>query len=347
MRIGIYAYRVQQDYANNNCFLQFMCGIFTGVLCIVLRVPISNLFDITSEQKELLQQVLIVFGVSCPIEAVARFLQTYIIYKCYNKLVLINNILSCIVAAVTDWLALELGFGVVGIVAATEMTWFIYGVIAYFCCRFYRVTDKIDAKQLLKSVKFGKDLLLSEMVARVSSLLLGHFASTMSTMNYAIHSVALSITSEVEEFRCALRDYSLVELKKTDKKKEHAHRIFKQTYIYSLLLSIVSAFILVFVMHGKVDIVSASIGTLWYMLPFLVYPIFEIISAYILSTERSEILFYGSFIRLILYASVLGCWSSSGISIPILGILTFAEPIIRMTFFVVVLKYKKRAVKER
>lgn len=287
--IGAKAYKVFQRYEKNCGLLSLLMGVVIGAICITCAYYITFIFDLTDIQREMLRQALICYGIWCPIEAVGRFMLAYVTYKCYNRLLIISNFLTYILLIVTDWIAVRMGWGVNGLISSTGNVWLVYAVILIISTKFFNGDDKVTLSVLKTAFTKGKDVMLGGIASRVANLCLGHFASTMGTEQYAIHSVALSVVSLAEEFRDAEADYVIVRLKNRDKHKgDKARRLLKQCWLPSLLLPIAASVVLAFVMHGKVSIADTLYGVSIYCMPMLLYPMYDLVQQFTISKGKTK-----------------------------------------------------------
>lgn len=343
--IGAQAYKVLQCNEKNCCLLSLISGIIIGALCITCAYPITYAFDLTDTQREMLRQVLVCYGICCPTEAVARFMQRFITLRCYNKLVLVSNITTYVLLIGTDWLAIALGWGCNGLVLSTGFTWIVYGIILLASTKFFSLDDKLRMGVLRKAFLIGKDLMLSGMISRGANLCLGHFASTMGTEQYAIHSVALSAVNLAEEFRDAQCDYTIVRLHNRDKYKERkAKRVFKQCWLPALLLPICSSFLLICIMHGKVDLLPAMGGVALYCAPMLLYPVYDTVQQFVMSRGKTKYALITCLICASWRIVILGVISLiMGVNLYILGIIYFMDYLSRTIYYTVRLVHDKKA----
>ena len=329
LNLGRFAYQSLQKNEHNCCVASLFSGIIIGILVITLSTPITYIFELTTIQQNMLKNLLIIYGLSCPMESVARFLQTYITYNCYNKLRLWANFGTYILLIFSDWLAIKLGFELSGIVFSTELSWFIYLIVVWLVCKFHKTDDKINVKTILKCIWIGKDVLFSRIISRIANVALGHFASTMGTNNYAIHSVALSITSLTEEFRDAVADFTLIKLK--DDSNKNCKPIIKQLWLPFIMCSLVSNIILTIFMHGEVPILEAYYGVVIYSIPYLIYPIYDVLqSTILLSNIRQKAVLTNGLICALWRIPII--WVISlliPISIPILGTIYLGDYLTR------------------
>lgn len=340
MRLGVFGYQIIQKHEKNCCFVSLISGLALGVVCIVFATPITYIFELTEVQRGMLKELLILYGICCPMESVSRFLQAYITYKCYNKLVILANFGTYILLISTDYIAIRLGYGVTGLVASTELTWLVYLIVVWAVCKFHKQDDKISIQKIKYCMKMGKDLLVSRLVSRVANVMLGHFASTMSTMEYAIHTVALSVVSLSEEFRTALEDYSIVRLRDNkDNMRDEAKRVLKQCTTPSILLPIIAAALMTMIMHGKVDIASAYYGVGLYCTASLVQPLYDVVQSYVLIKEKAEFTVVRGFISA--FWRMVVPWILSFVGMTVLGIaiIYLLDYITSQIYYVIALKW--------
>lgn len=342
--LGGHAYKVLQQYEKSCCLLSFIIGVLLGSVCIFGGRMIVHMFALTDTQREMLRQALICYGICCPAEAIGRFLQRYITYKCYNKLAIVSNVVTYVLLIGTDWITISLGWGCNGLVLSTGLTWLVYAIILLIATKFFTQSDRLHIKHIKKAFLVGKDLTVSGIVSRGANLCFGYFASTMGTEQYAIHAVALGAVQLAEEFRDAQCDYVIIKLHNRDKHKEQkAKMVFKQCWLPALLLPITASFVLIFIMHGKVDFLAAVCGVALYCLPMLLYPVYDTVQQFAMSRGKTKYALINSFICAVWRVPILWVLSRLfGVSLVILACVYFFEYLSRTLFYVFRLKRDKR-----
>ena len=291
LRMGCFAYQTYQKYEKNCMLISIGCGIITGTIVISCAVPISNLFALSEAQKHLLQGILRIYGFCMPMEAASRFMQTYVTYKCYNKLAITANVLTYFIIIGTDWLSVVMGWDLYGIIAATELSWFVYLIILAVACKIWKSEDKIDLHIIKKCVLHAKDLLISRSLSRFATIIMTRFISKIGEYNYAIYSVCIGAVSLAEECRDATVDYALVVLREAKDKFITVRKTLKQCFTPSLLLQIGFAYGALIFMHGKVGLKDCIVYLPFYMLPMLTYQLYDIIFAYFMSIHNTKVTF--------------------------------------------------------
>ena len=156
----------------------------------------------------------------------------------------------------------------------------------------------------------------------------------MGTVTYAIHSVALGITDMAESFRDSTSSYSYVELREhRDDLCKQSLRVLKKLIVPALCLPLGLEVILVFIMHGKVDIANAAIATALYSLAFLVYPLYDITSAAIqLSTVRQSAILMSLITAFWRVGALWVMIQLFGATIPVFGAVYFLDYLSRVIF---------------
>lgn len=289
MQIGNKAYTVLQASAKSCLLLSFISSLIWGFAIASLSDYIPLLFDLTDTQHELMSQVLICYAILCPAEALGSMCGKYCIFKCYNKLQIISNIAMWLVLLRTDWLVVSLGFGCVGIVFASGLSWLLYFLALFIGTKFWTDPDRINFSSIRQAFRAGKDYAVSNIAQRFASLALGHFASTMGAAEYAIYSVAMSAVSDAGCLRNAYFNYCIVRLRNRSACKEQkAKRLFKQVGMLGFLLPACLAFLLVYISHGVVDLKSAIWGTALFFPALLVYPVYDMLNAFAISRGKTK-----------------------------------------------------------
>lgn len=289
IHIGFYAYQSLQSNPKNCLVCTLISSTITGGILAACAVPISYIFTLTDVQREMVQQILILFGCCASIQGTARFLMQYCIYTGRNKLIFWVSFATYIQMILTDWLAVSLGSGAFGLRLSTEICWFLYLLILLPASGILKVQDKIAPKTIKHCFWVGKDVCISQLVIRIGSTCMTSIASTMGTLNYAIHSVSIGIVDLGESFRDATVQYGIINMREhRDNLRQRSLVVLRKLFVPALLLPLALEAILVVAMHGQVSIQDAAIGTLLYSVPFLIYPLYDISAAAIrLSSVRN------------------------------------------------------------
>lgn len=289
MNIGCRAYTVLQSNAKNCLLLNLLAASLWGVLVASTSSYIPLLFDLTDEQWELMSQVLLCYAAFCPVEGLGRMCGKYGLFKCYNRLSLISNAVTWAVILLTDWLAVKFGFGCVGIVFATGLSWLLHFVIMFLGTKFWTDSDRIRISSLKHAFLVGKDYTISSVAQRLANVAFGHFASTMGTEQYAIYSIAYNTFTNAEELRCAYFNYCIVRLKNRNRYKERkAKRIYKQVSFLGFLLPVCLAVGLVCISHGVIELKSALMGVLLFVPVALLFPFYDLLDAFAVSRGKTK-----------------------------------------------------------
>ena len=289
MRLGSFGYQTYQKYEKNCMLLAVASGIVTGLLCFTLADQISAIFDISEAQHALLADVLRLYGACMPMEAASRFVQTYITYKCYNRLAILTNVGTYFIIIGTDWLSVKLGFGLYGIIAATELSWLVYLIVVVCACKFWRTEDKIDRHVLSKCFWHAKDLLISRSLTRVAHIFMTRYVTALGEFDYAIYSVCMGAATLSSEVRDATTDYALVKLRDSVDRKRDWRHIIKRLYPISVVIEISLAYAALLFMHGKVALADC----IWF-LPFLkvttlCYPVYDSLFSYFMCEHNTKV----------------------------------------------------------
>lgn len=289
MRTGSFAYQTYQKYEKNCCLLSLLSGAVFGAVIAAFSTPISHIFALTDTQHKMLRDVLILYGSCMPMEAVSRFMMTYVTYKCMNRLNIVANFVTYILLIGTDWIAVKMNWGVFGLVASTEFTWLAYLVIVLIVSKFYRNNDKFSFDIIKKCIGHAKDLVIARGLGRVANIVFGHYLSLMGEFNYAIFAVCLNATSVSEEFRDASVDFCLVKLNGAEDKKQIHKRVLRQCFVPAVAIPVIASYLCLFFLHGKVAL-SDSIGYLiFFNLPVLIYPFYDTLFAYFMSVHNTRV----------------------------------------------------------
>lgn len=334
MMLGYYAYQAMQSRPKNCLMCSLISGTIVGAIVVATSQVLPYLFTLTDTQRKMLSEIFILFGLCAPIQSVVRYIQIYCEYNNKQKFVFLVDLATYPPMILGDWIAVNLNAGAFGLRIATEVCWLLCLVALLPGSGILKEDDKIELKTILHCYYVGKDVCISHLIVRGATMFLTSMASTMGTVTYAIHSVALGITDMAESFRDSTSSYSYVELREhRDDLCKQSLRVLKKLIVPALCLPLGLEVILVFIMHGKVDIANATIATALYSLAFLVYPLYDITSAAIqLSTVRQSAILMS---LLTAFWRVGALWvmiQLFGATIPVFGAVYFLDYLSRVIF---------------
>ncbi len=342
--VGILAYQVWRRHPYNCITLSMIVGFALGILLAIFREPVSHIFELTAVQYEMLQQCLLLDGITLPMEAAGRFMMGYITYNCNNKLMIGSNLTTYIFLIVTDYLAVALNLGCLGLVATTALTWGIYLLITVIGCKFWRVRDKIHISHLLYCVQKSRNLLVYKIVSRVAYAVYGHFASTLGT-DYIIHTMCTDIINVAEEFRQGMYNYQLVVLKPAVNKLKVCAETNKRFYLPSMLIEITFCLVTVIFVHGKVPLADVLPFLLLYMIYYLILPLYDSLNAYLVVTGRTGLIAVKSVIACICKIGITALFLHLGFGLYGMAAIIFLETLIAIIYYLKNcnwLRYKER-----
>lgn len=334
-RIGTYAYQAWRHHPYNCLLLSIITAAVLGIVLMFVRVPISHLFQLTDTQYKMLQDCLLLGAVTLPMEIAARFMLSYITYNCYNKLMVASNILTYVLLIVTDILVVKLKWGCIGLLGSTQFTWLVYLIVVVIGCKFWKVKDKIRLGHLKHCANCSYHLLIFRILRQVANLGYSHFASTLGS-DYVIHTLCYNIVDITETFRQGLFNYQMVLIKAAKDKFECYTRTLKHYYAISVILLISAPIIALLCTHGKVTIAESMPYLFIYILPSLVYPVYDSLYALFTAIGRTKTLISHGVISCICRIPLAAIFMELGFGLP--GIAS----IISLDYFISTLYFLKR-----
>lgn len=347
MNLGTYAYQALQSRPKNCLVCTLLMSILMSIIIILCAKPLTLLFDLTAKQREALAEVIILFGFCTPIQGTCRFLMNYCNYNNKAVLVIVGSFLTYIPMLIGDWLAVVTDTGAFGLRLATEISWLLYLVVLLPKSDILKTDDKVDFKTIRHCFYTGKEDCISQMITRGATIFMTSMASTLGTVAYAVHAVALGITDLGECFREATLNYGLIELREhRDNLYSQSLKVLKRVFIPALFLPLLLEGVLVITTHGKVEIIDTLVATGIYSLSFLVYPLYDISAAAIrLSSVRASLLLTSMLTaiwRVPILWILVQCF---GVSIPVLGTIYVADYATRTLVYRIMLKRDSAKVK--
>lgn len=258
-----------------------------------------------------------------------------------------GSFLTYIPMLIGDWLAVVTDTGAFGLRLATEISWLLYLVVLLPKSDILKTDDKVDFRTIRHCLYTGKEDCISQMIIRGATIFMTSMASTLGTVAYAVHAVALGITDLGECFREATLNYGLIELREhRDNLYSQSLKVLKRVFIPALFLPLLLEGVLVITTHGKVEIIDTLVAAGIYSLPFLVYPLYDISAAAIrLSSVRASLLLTSMLTaiwRVPILWVLVQCF---GVSIPVLGIIYVADYGTRTLVYRIMLKRDSAKVK--
>jgi Na+-driven multidrug efflux pump len=347
MNLGTYAYQALQSRPKNCLVCTLLMSVLVGIILILCAKPLTLLFDLTAKQREALAEAIILFGFCTPIQGTCRFLMNYCNYNNKTVLAIVGSFLTYIPMLIGDWLAVVTDTGAFGLRLATEISWLLYLVVLLPKSDILKTDDKVDFKTIRHCFYTGKEDCISQMITRGATIFMTSMASTLGTVAYAVHAVALGITDLGECFREATLNYGLIELREhRDNLYSQSLKVLKRVFIPALFLPLLLEGVLVITTHGKVEIIDTLVAAGIYSLPFLVYPLYDISAAAIrLSSIRASLLLTSMLTaiwRVPILWVLVQCF---GVSIPVLGIIYVADYGTRTLVYRIMLKRDSAKVK--
>ena len=299
MHIGFY-------FQKRNCLVvSLITSILVGIFILIFGDSIANLYDLTDTQIGMLQNCLRIEAFSMPLYSLGEYLGNYIVFKCYNKLLTLTNIMFYGVMILIDFVVVKFGYGIEELIIGTSITYLIYCIVLLPTSKILICDDRVNIKDLKLCFKHGSNMIIDRLLGKVATLTYNIFASKLGTELYAIHSICYSIGLFTEYVTAAQFNYQVVSLNIVNGAKEKFKKckeIFLKTSLPIAMVGYTSAFILLPILHGDVNIDSCYIPLIIYSAECILLLPYESMRGYITSLKRSDILKWtglvGSIIRI-------------------------------------------------
>lgn len=317
-QMGSYSYRIMLSKEKNNLLIQVVVSVLLSILVFSLSDYIPYIYSLTDSQNELFSRCLKMHALCIPLFSIGEFIYKYMLIKCMNKLMFVTNVIFYAMMISLDALVYFKGYDLDALIFSTFISYVVYDIIILICSGILKIEDKIEISTIKECLKHSTNMLIDRLLGKVATVVYNIYASRLGTDVYAIHSVCYSIAVFTEYITNALYDYQVVRLKAYedfDKKIRECFRIMRKTLLPLTALGYFTSFMLLLVVHGKVELKVCIVPLIMYCSQVLFIQLYESLRGFLTSSKKSEMLKWAGLIGIITRIPVTLISYYSGIGI--------------------------------
>ena len=342
--IGIYTYRTTRKNEWAYLWFNILFSILIGCIVFLSRNLITNIFNLTTNQKEMLSILLSIYIGYLILGRLSNAIFEIIRLKGKLKLYRKSLIVYYISLITLDTLAYLLTKNLTLLFMATMLSWLIS--IIYML---YHLKLKLEFpnQETVKAIfQYGVPYSSERLFSRIFLLLYGVLASHLGTDKYSVHTVCYSVCLTLELITNAYQATLMIKKKKKKTYKEQYNiciNMRNQCFSLIVILNFVFAFVYLFLSHGSLPLYKCFPYIIFYSFGvFGLYP-YETYKTLCITQGKSFILLLGSIVGVIIRFLICFVFMKSAFALFIFGIANFLDFYTRSIIYRIVLfKYLQR-----
>lgn len=342
--IGIYTYRTTRKNEWAYLWFNILFSILIGCIVFLGRNLITNIFNLTTNQKEMLSILLNIYIGYLILGRLSNAIFEIIRLKGKLKLYRKSLIVYYISLITLDTLAYLLTKNLTLLFMATMLSWLIS--IIYML---YHLKLKLEFpnQETVKAIfQYGVPYSSERLFSRIFLLLYGVLASHLGTDKYSVHTVCYSVCLTLELITNAYQATLMIKVPKGKTYKEQYNiciNMRNQCFSLIVILNFVFAFVYLFLSHGSLPLYKCFPYIIFYSFGvFGLYP-YETYKTLCITQGKSFILLLGSIVGVIIRFLICFVFMKSAFALFIFGIANFLDFYTRSIIYRIVLfKYLQR-----
>lgn len=279
--LGAYTYQVQRKDEDQYIQISIITGTVMGIMFGVFSIPISNVFGLEPQQKEMLASLLVIYMFALPLKTMVNMCFNILRLRGelsdYRKMVVIFYVVALSLNLVFFMTIRDVNFVLVADIAgnAFATAFFFWKCHSRPWLRFQR----LDMKHMKLTARYGLPLVGENIVQQGGIVIYGILASYMSPELFAIHSVcysAISVANIGERAYSATLMVLVPDPSKTENTRERylSERARMLTYRRKtawlvLGISLLAGYIGLVFMHGETNLASAAYFMMFYAVSYI------------------------------------------------------------------------------
>ncbi len=324
--IGIYTYRTTRKNEWKYLWFNIIFGILMGIMVLICKDLIVNIFDLSDIQKDMLS-VLLNFYIAYVVlgrlsNGIFEIIRLKGQLKLYRKSLIVYYFslvgLDAIVYILTKNLTL--------LFVATIISWIISIIYMLYNLK---LKFEFPNKESLKNViKYGFAYSSERLLSRIFLLLYGVVASHMGTENYSIHTICYSVCLTLEIITNAYQATLMIKVPEGKTYEEQYNNcMYMKNRCFTLItiLNFVFALIYLIISHGSLPLYKCFPYIIFYSLGiFGLYP-YETYKTLCITQGKSFILLIGSTIGVIIRLLICLLFINTSFALFVFGIVNFID----------------------
>lgn len=333
---GNYAYRILLSRAKECLLVSTVVSVILGILVFLLSDVIPTMFSLTSVQYALFSKCLKIHAISLPFLAIGEFVSDYLLLKCKNKILFVNNVIYWMVMVITDVWAVRNGKGLSGLIATTGFTNFVYTITMLVSSRIMKEEFHPSFSAFKEIVKHGANSCFAQISSKAAVVVYGSYASKLGTAGYAIHAVCDDAMVFAEVYTNSIYFFQSTRLAKHHSAKRRlclCIEIVKRYSGFIIVLSYLFLPMVLFITHGKVSYLSCFLYSLVYYLRIIPLIFLESFKAYLAVQRQSKYLRYEGIVGICIRIPIILVFYYAGFGIFTFPFAMTIDFMVRATYF--------------
>lgn len=324
--IGTYTYRTARKDETSYLIVNVIVSLLLGIIAVLGRNYIVNIFGLTVIQKELLSSILILYIGYLVLGRLANALFEMVRLKGELKLYRNSLIVYYIILIGLDAIAYLTTHNLEMLFVATMISWIVS--IIYMLCNL-KLKIKLPDKEVMTNVKkYGIPTALERLFSRIFILIYGVIASHMGTEKYSIHTVCYAICLNLELITNAYQATLMIKIPTDESYKNQKQIIIdmkKSCFPIIILLNYVFAIIYLVLQHGSLPLANCF--------PYIIFYTFGVFGLYhyenyktlCIMQGKPKILLLGSTIGSLIRVLICLVFCKSDIALFVFGLVNFVD----------------------
>lgn len=332
--IGVNTYRTIRKHEWAYLWMNISVSLILGIIVLLTKDWIINLFHLTGIQKNMLSQLLNLYILYLPIGRMTTAI--FEMTRLKGNLKLYRKSLAVFYFTVIglDSLFYLLTKNLFLLFIANMLSWIISAI--YMLSHLKIKFEFPNHKTFHNIMKYGVPTSLERLLSRIFLLLYGVIASRLGTSNYSIHAICYSVCLNLEIITSAYQATLMIKVPE-QKTYEEQYRVCmklkKDCFPIIILLNFIFAFIYLLISHGSLPIENCFPYIIFYSLSvFGSYP-YETYKSLCIIQGKPFILLIGSIIGAIIRVCICILFINSPIVLYVFGIVNLIDFYLRSRIY--------------
>lgn len=299
--IGTYTYRITRKNEWSYLWFNILFGLLMGIIVLISKNVIIDIFNITEVQKNMLSILLNVYIGYLVLGRLANGIFEIIRLKGNLKLYRKSLIIYYVVLISLDVITYYSTRNLLLLVVATMVSWIVS--IIYTLCNLKLKFELPNKETLNNVITYGFPYSAERLLSRIFLLLYGKLASNLGTEKYSVHTICYSVYLSLEILPNAYQAMLMINVPKKKTYKDQYKKCMElknKCFLLIVGLNFVFSFIYLFIYHGSLPLSKCLPYILFYSVAvFGLYP-YETYKTLCITQGKSTILLIGSIIGVIL-----------------------------------------------
>ncbi len=335
--LGNYAYRILLSKAKECLLVSIAVSIVLGTFIFVLSDFIPIVFSLTSTQYDLFSRCLKAHAFSLPFMAIGESVTNYLLLKCKNKTLFVNDVIFWIVMMVADVWVVRNGKGLPGLIATTGFAYFVHTFTMLASSGIMKEEFHPSISVFKEIIGHGANMCFDRISSKVAIIVYGSYASKLGTALYAIHAICEDASVFAEAYSNAFYFFQSARLAKHNNAKRRLRfciEIMKRYGGFIIVISYLLLPIVLLITHGKVSYSPCFLYALVYGIRVIPLIFFESFKAYLAVQRQSKYLRYGGLIAIVIRIPFVLVFYYAGFGIWTFPFATILDISVRAAYFV-------------